>query len=42
MISIMLVAENEREAQILKMAFEQRGVTVLASKAKYQNYVKAL
>jgi HD-like signal output (HDOD) protein/ActR/RegA family two-component response regulator len=42
MVSLMLVAENERESQILKMAFEQRGITVLASKAKYQNYVKAL
>jgi HD-like signal output (HDOD) protein len=38
----MLVSENERETQILKMAFEQRGVTVLSSKAKYQNYIKAL
>jgi HD-like signal output (HDOD) protein/ActR/RegA family two-component response regulator len=42
MVSLMLVAENERESQILKLAFEQRGTTVLASKAKYQNYVKAL
>jgi HD-like signal output (HDOD) protein/DNA-binding NarL/FixJ family response regulator len=42
MVSLMLVSENEREAQILKMAFEQRGVTVLASKAKYQNYIKTL
>ncbi len=38
----MLVAENERESQILKMAFEQRGVTVLLSKAQYQNYIKTL
>jgi HD-like signal output (HDOD) protein/ActR/RegA family two-component response regulator len=42
MVSLMLVSENEREAQILKMAFEQRGLTVLASKAKYQNYIKTL
>jgi len=42
MVSLMLVSENEREAQILKMAFEQRGITVLASKAKYQNYIKTL
>jgi HD-like signal output (HDOD) protein/DNA-binding NarL/FixJ family response regulator len=42
MVSLMLVAENERESQILKVAFEQRGITVLASKARYQNYVKAL
>jgi len=38
----MLVAENERESQILKMAFEQRGITVLLSKAQYQNYIKTL
>jgi HD-like signal output (HDOD) protein/ActR/RegA family two-component response regulator len=42
MVSLMLVAENERESQILKMAFEQRGITVLPSKAKYQNYIKTL
>jgi HD-like signal output (HDOD) protein/ActR/RegA family two-component response regulator len=42
MVSIMLVIENEKESQILKVAFEQRGIKVLVSKADYQNYIKTL
>jgi HD-like signal output (HDOD) protein/ActR/RegA family two-component response regulator len=42
MITLMLVSQNERETQILKMAFEQRGLKVLLSKAEYQNYIKTL
>ena len=42
MVSLMLVSQNERETQILKMAFEQRGIKVLLSKAEYQNYIKTL
>ena len=38
----MLVSQNERETQILKLAFEQRGLKVLLSKAEYQNYIKTL
>lgn len=42
MVSIMLVVENERESQILKLAFEQRGITIISSKAQYQNYIKIM
>jgi HD-like signal output (HDOD) protein/ActR/RegA family two-component response regulator len=42
MVTLMLVSEHERETQILKMAFEQRGIQVLLSKAQYQNYIKTL
>jgi HD-like signal output (HDOD) protein len=34
--------QNEREEQILKAAFEQRGVKVILSKPTYQNYVMIL
>jgi HD-like signal output (HDOD) protein len=42
MVSIILVAENERESQVLKMALEQRSIKVVPSKPSYQNYVKML
>jgi HD-like signal output (HDOD) protein/AmiR/NasT family two-component response regulator len=42
MVSLMLVTENQREMQILKTAFEQRGVKTVCSKAEYHNYVKCL
>ncbi|MFP4416581.1 MAG: HDOD domain-containing protein [Chitinivibrionales bacterium] len=42
MISIMLISENEREKQILRMAFEQYGITVLISRPDYANYIKAV
>ncbi|MDD5675903.1 MAG: HDOD domain-containing protein [Chitinivibrionales bacterium] len=42
MISLMLVAENERESQVLKMAFEQRNIKVIPSKPTYANYIKLL
>jgi HD-like signal output (HDOD) protein len=41
-ISIILIIENEREEQILKVAFEQLGVKIYVSKPSYQNYVLAL
>ena len=36
------MSTNEREEQILRMAFEQRGVKVVISKPTYQNYVLTL
>jgi HD-like signal output (HDOD) protein len=36
------MVQNEREEQILKAAFEQRGVKVILSKPTYQNYVMIL
>lgn len=39
MITIVIISENEREVQILKMAFEQQGSKVVLSKPTYQNYV---
>lgn len=39
MINIVLISENERERNILNIALEQRGVKVLLSESKYQNYV---
>jgi HD-like signal output (HDOD) protein len=42
MICLMLMADNEREQQILRMALEQRGLKVIVSKPRFQNYVMAL
>jgi putative nucleotidyltransferase with HDIG domain len=38
----LLMIENEKEAQILKLGFEQTGVKVVLSKANYQNYTLSL
>ncbi len=42
MITLIIMIQNEREEQILKTAFEQRGVKVILSKPTYQNYVMIL
>jgi len=42
MASIMLISENQREMQILKLAFEQKNISILTSRADYTNYVKIL
>lgn len=42
MINLMLLAVNEREQQILKMAFEQVKIKVMLSSPSYANYVKTL
>ncbi|MBD3390535.1 MAG: HDOD domain-containing protein [Chitinivibrionales bacterium] len=41
MFSIMLLTENERETQILKMAFEQMKVKAVLARPSYSSYVKA-
>ena len=41
MLSIMLMCENERELQILSMAFDQMGVRTIKSKPSYDNYIKS-
>lgn len=41
MISIVVIILNEREEQILKLAFEQRSIKVISSKTNYQNYIMA-
>lgn len=41
MITLVLIIGNEREEQILKLAFEQRGIKVISSKPNYQNYILA-
>ena len=41
MISLILIIGNEREEQILKLAFEQKGIKVTSSKPNYQNYILA-
>jgi HD-like signal output (HDOD) protein len=38
----LLMIENEKEAQILKLGFEQTGVKVVLSKANYRNYTLSL
>jgi putative nucleotidyltransferase with HDIG domain len=38
----LLMIENEKEAQVLKLGFEQSGVKVILSKATYQNYTLSL
>jgi response regulator RpfG family c-di-GMP phosphodiesterase len=40
MASIMLICGNERETQILKLAFEQKTIKVLCCEPDYKNYVK--
>lgn len=40
MISVMLVAQNEKERQILTMALEQLGVKVIHSEANYSSFIK--
>lgn len=42
MASGMLMIENQKEAQILKLGFEQTGVKVVLSKADYKNYTLSL
>ena len=42
MVSVMLVSENEREAQILKLAFEQKSIKVFVSTPDYSNFIKIL
>ncbi|MBN2037100.1 MAG: HDOD domain-containing protein [Chitinispirillaceae bacterium] len=42
MPSGLLMIENEKEAQILKLGFEQTGVKVVLSKANYRNYTLSL
>ncbi|MGD9202477.1 MAG: HDOD domain-containing protein, partial [Chitinispirillia bacterium] len=42
MVGILLMAENERECQILKMAFEQYQAKVERTAPSYSNYVKAM
>ncbi|MBD3392435.1 MAG: HDOD domain-containing protein, partial [Chitinivibrionales bacterium] len=42
MISLMLTTANQREAQVLDMAFKQRGFEVVLFMPNYQNYVKML
>lgn len=39
MLSLVLVIQNERERQILNMAFSQQGFKVMLSQPDYQNYV---
>lgn len=39
MVSLVLISQNSREEQILKMAFEQQGIKVLVSKPTYHNYI---
>jgi response regulator RpfG family c-di-GMP phosphodiesterase len=38
-ISLLLLVENEREEQILKLAFEQNGLKVILTKPTFQNYI---
>lgn len=42
MVSILLVSQNEREKQILKMALEQRGVKVILCCPTYRHYMLIL
>ncbi|MBD3317897.1 MAG: HDOD domain-containing protein, partial [Chitinivibrionales bacterium] len=42
MITLMMMTENSRETQILKMAFEQSHIKPLLTKPTYSNYIKAL
>ena len=41
MICLMLMGENDKEMQILTMAFDQLGVKVIISNPSYANYIKA-
>ncbi len=42
MVSILLIAQNEREQQILKLALEQRAVKVILCRPTYQHYMLLL
>ena len=42
MVSIMLISENQRETQVLKLAFEQKSIKIISSTVDYSNYVKIL
>ena len=42
MASVMLVCGNERETQILKLAFEQKNIKVFCCEPDYSNYIKIL
>ena len=42
MVGIMLIAVNERERQILDMAFNQNNIQIAQSDPTYSNYVKVL
>jgi HD-like signal output (HDOD) protein len=42
MASVILVSENERETQILRLALEQKKIKVLSCSADYNNYIKIL
>jgi putative nucleotidyltransferase with HDIG domain len=42
MASGLLMIENDKEAQVLKLGFEQTGVKVVLSKANYKNYTLSL
>jgi HD-like signal output (HDOD) protein len=42
MVTLIIMIQNAREEQILKAAFEQRGVKVILSQPTYQNYVMIL
>lgn len=39
MLTFILIAENEKERNILTIAFEQRGVKILHSGTRFENYV---
>jgi HD-like signal output (HDOD) protein/AmiR/NasT family two-component response regulator len=42
MASIMLISENQRETQVLKLAFEQKTIKVVCCTPDYRNYIKIL
>lgn len=42
MFGVMLIVSNERERQILKLAFEQRHIKVIVSEPTYGNFLKIL
>jgi len=42
MIGLMIVTENQREQQILSMAFSQHNINTTASAPSYSNYIKVL
>jgi HD-like signal output (HDOD) protein/ActR/RegA family two-component response regulator len=40
MAFVMIISEHERETQILKLAFEQKNISVKMSTPEYQNFIK--
>ncbi len=42
MFGVMLIVSNDRERQILKLAFEQRKINILVSQPTYANFIKIL